>query len=106
MKKVLITLVLAAMATPSFAWGPREQGILTGVAGLWIFQQLDKAGRPQQPVYVQQQPPVIVQQQPPVIIQQPPVQLPQPVYQQQFCETKPIQDQFGTWRYATFCYTH
>jgi hypothetical protein len=112
MKKLFITFVLAALATPSFAWGPREQGILTGVAGLWIFQQLDKAGRPQPPVVVQQ-PPVVVQQ-PPVIIQQPQPQQPQTqlpppvgqVYQQQFCETKPVQDQFGTWRYVSFCYTY
>ena len=92
MKKILITFVLAAMATPSFAWGPREQGILTGVAGLWVFQQLDRAGRPQ-----------IVQQ--PVIIQ-PPVQMPAPIVYgaTQYCETKPVQDQFGTWQYATFCY--
>ena len=100
MKKVLMTLLVASLATPAFAWGPREQGILTGVAGLWVFQQLDKAGRQPQPVIIQQ---------PPVLIQQPQVQLPPPVgqvYQQQFCETKPVQDQFGTWRYVSFCYAY
>jgi hypothetical protein len=50
-----------------------------------------------------QRPPAVVQQ--PVIIQ-PPVQMPAPVVQgaTQYCETKPVQDQFGTWQYATFCY--
>lgn len=95
MKKFTVATVLLLFTTSVFAWGDREQGILTGVAGLWIFQQLNKAGQPQGDR-------VIVQQVP-----QPPTQLPPPVgavQQQQFCETKPVQDQFGTWRYVSFCY--
>ena len=71
MKKRLISLTLACslISAPAFAWGPREQGILAGAAGLWIYQQLSK-------------PPVVVQQQSPVIVQQPPVvyQTPRTVY--------------------------
>ena len=41
MKKVLIAGVLAISgATSAFAWGPHEQGILTGIAGLWAYQRL------------------------------------------------------------------
>lgn len=92
MKKILAVLVAVSLASPAFAWGDREQGILTGVAGLWIFQQLNKP-----PVVVQQ--PVVVQPQP-VIVQQAPVV----VQQQQYCETKPVQNQFGDWTTVKFCY--
>jgi len=79
MKKITSLVVASIIAMASYApaanaWGPREQGIITGVAGLWVYQQLSKP-----PVTVYQQPPVIVQQPPQVIYQQqPPV-----VYQQQ-----------------------
>jgi hypothetical protein len=79
MKKITSLAVASIIAMASYApaanaWGPREQGIVTGVAGLWVYQQLSKP-----PVTVYQQPPVIVQQPPQVIYQQqPPV-----VYQQQ-----------------------
>ena len=79
MKKITSLVVASIIAMASYApaahaWGPREQGILTGVAGLWVYQQLSKP-----PVTVYQQPPVIVQQPPQVIYQQPPPV----VYQQQ-----------------------
>lgn len=69
MKKIVLAVALigSLISTSAFAWGPREQGILAGVAGLWAFQQLDRAGR-QQPQVVYQQPPVVYQQ-PPVIVQ-------------------------------------
>ena len=79
MKKITSLVVASIIAMASYApaanaWGPREQGIVTGVAGLWVYQQLSKP-----PVTVYQQPPVIVQQPPQVIYQQPPPV----VYQQQ-----------------------
>jgi hypothetical protein len=84
MKKITSLTVASIIAISSYApaahaWGAREQGILTGVAGLWVYQQLSKP-----PVTVYQQPPVIVQQ-PQVIYQQPPPV----VYQQQrqICRT-------------------
>jgi hypothetical protein len=70
MKKVLVAVALigSLISTSAMAWGPREQGIAAGVAGLWIFQQLDRAGRPQ-PQAIYQQPPQVIYQQPPVIVQ-------------------------------------
>jgi hypothetical protein len=94
MKKLLAVLVAVSVASPAFAWGDREQGILTGVAGLWIFQQLNK------PPVVVQQAPVVVQQQP-VIVQQAPVVVHQA---QKYCESKPVQNQFGDWQLVQFCY--
>lgn len=58
-KLIAVSLLAAAVSTPAFAWGDREQGILAGAAGLWAIQQLNRAG---------QHPPVY--------------QVPQPVYQQ------------------------
>ena len=61
MKKIIASLLISStIATPAMAWGDREQGILTGVAGLWVVQQLHRAGQQQQqPVYVHQQPQVV-----------------------------------------------
>jgi len=60
MKKVIAGLLVALCSSTAMAWGEREQGILTGVAGLWAFQQLHRAGQQQQqPVYVHQQPQVV-----------------------------------------------
>jgi hypothetical protein len=101
MKKFIVAVVAGLVFSSSaFAWGPREQGVLTGVAGLWVFQQLQRAGQPQ--VIYQQTPPVIYQQTPPVIVQQPPViYAPQP---QQYCEYTVVTDQFGFQRSVPFCY--
>ena len=65
MKKITSLVVASFIAVSSYApaahaWGAREQGILTGVAGLWVFQQLNK-------------PPVVVQQPAPVYVPQPQV---------------------------------
>ena len=74
MKKVLVSIaiVFGLVSAPAFAWGPREQGILAGAAGLWVYQQLSRP-----PVVVQQAPVMVspppVYQQPPVVYQQPPV---------------------------------
>jgi hypothetical protein len=68
MKRVLVAgLIAVSGITSAFAWGPHEQGILTGIAGLWTYQQLS---RPQ----------VVVAPQPQVIYQQTQT-LPAPVYQ-------------------------
>jgi len=68
MKKVVAGLLVALCSSTAMAWGEREQGILTGVAGLWVVQQLHRAGQQQQPVYAPPQP-VYVQQ--PVYVLQP-----------------------------------
>jgi hypothetical protein len=101
MKKFIVAVVAGLVFSSSaFAWGPREQGALAGIAGLWAFQQLQRAGQPQ--VIYQQTPPVIYQQTPPVIMQQPPVvYVPQP---QQYCEYTVVTDQFGFQRSVPFCY--
>ena len=63
MKKFIVTAIAGLVFSNSaFAWGDREQGALAGIAGLWVIQQLHKAGQPQ--VIYQQTPPVIVQQSP------------------------------------------
>ncbi len=68
MKKIVVAGLIALSAVGSaHAWGKQEQGILQGVAGLWIYQQLS---RPQ----------VVVQPQPQVIYQQTQT-LPAPIYQ-------------------------
>ena len=95
MNKFIVAVVAGLVFSSSaFAWGPREQGILSGVAGLWVFQQLQRPAHPQ--VIYQQTPPVIYQQTPPVIYQQP-----QP---QQYCEYTVVTDQFGFQRSVPFCY--
>jgi len=100
MRKFIVAVVAGLVFSSSaFAWGPREQGALAGMAGLWAFQQLQRAGQPQ--VIYQQTPPVIYQQTPPVIMQQPPViYAPQP---QQYCEYTVVTDQFGFQRSVPFC---
>jgi hypothetical protein len=96
MKKIIAGLLVSFMFTTSaFAWGDREQGMLAGAAGLWVFQQLNKAGQPQgDRVVIQQQAPVIVHSHPPAVIQQ----------RQQYCESVQVQDQFGQHRMVTYCY--
>jgi hypothetical protein len=105
MKKVIAGLLVSMMfSTSALAWGEREQGILAGVAGLWIFQQLDKAGNPQQPPVVVYQNPPVYQQAP--VYQAPPVQITPPVVtqHQQWCEWTPVTDQFGNQRAIRYCY--
>jgi hypothetical protein len=98
MKKVIVGLLVGMfVSTSAFAWGPREQGILTGAAGLWIVQQLS---RPNQTVHVNGNPVVINPQ--PVYQQSPPIIVgPQP---QQYCEYTVVTDQFGIQRSVPYCY--
>jgi hypothetical protein len=91
MKKLIFALLIGGMSTQSFAWGPREQGILAGVTGLWAIQQLAKPAQVQaqplpQPTY--SMPPAMMPQQvvqPAPIYVYPPqqvIQMPAPTYGQ------------------------
>ena len=91
MKKLIFALLIGAMSTQSFAWGPREQGILAGVAGLWAIQQLAKPAQVQAqslPQSTYSMPPVMMPQQvvqPAPIYVYPPqqvIQMPAPTYGQ------------------------
>jgi hypothetical protein len=99
MKKYVSALVVALglISTNAHAWGDREQGILAGAAGLWVFQQLNKAGQTQgQPVIVQQVPPSNVP-----YVSPPVYTAPKP---QQYCESTAVVDQFGGHRMIQYCY--
>lgn len=62
MKKVIVALLLAVTATaPAYAWGDREQGILSGIAGVLLWQRLNQPQVIQQvPVPVPAPAPVII----------------------------------------------
>ena len=71
MNKLLVGLLAVCVASPAFAWGDREQGILTGVAGYWLFDKFRQSGgftpQPQPRVYggsVGVYPPTVPPQQP------------------------------------------
>ena len=102
MKKSLLGLLFCS--TTAFA-GPHYDNHFYGGyrSGGNVWVPLIVGGTVGYLVSQAQRPPVVIQQ--PVIIQ-PPVQMPAPIVQgaSQYCETKPVQDQFGTWQYATFCY--
>jgi hypothetical protein len=38
-KLVVCALVSSLVASPAFAWGSYEQGLLSGAAGLWLLQR-------------------------------------------------------------------
>lgn len=40
--KLIVAALVSSLVSPAFAWGDREQGILTGVAGLWLWQRLNQ----------------------------------------------------------------
>lgn len=91
MKRLATAALLTMMvSTSALAWGPREQGILTGIAGYWLYQKLDDAGRPRGPTVQYQQPPVVVMQQPPMQVQ--PQPLPQALPQ---CRSEATYNQSG-----------
>ena len=91
MKKLIAIILATTVSTSAFAFGPREQGILTGIAGYWIFDRLSEQRQMQQ---YQGQAPVVVQTHPIVVVPQ----------QQQFCESTQVKDQFGQFRLITYCY--
>ena len=66
--KKLIAIAMVMVASSAHAWGDREQGIVTGIAGTLLYQHITQP-RPQ---YVQQPPVVIGQPAPPVVIAPPP----------------------------------
>lgn len=80
MKKFVISaLVAASAASPAWAWGDREQGIVTGIAAVLALQHISK----QNQAYPSGQPPVVVGQQPVIVGQAPVIIYPgQPVYRQ------------------------
>ena len=54
MKKLIaITALAATISSPAMAWGDREQGILTGIVGTLIIQDIQR-GNTQQGTVVQQ----------------------------------------------------
>lgn len=85
MKKLIFALIVGLISSQSYAWGPREQGILAGVGGLWAIQQLAKPAQAQ-PTY--SAPPVVMPSQvvqPAPIYVYPPQQvipMPAPTYGQ------------------------
>jgi hypothetical protein len=85
--KFIAGLLVAGAATTAQAWGEREQGILTGIAGVWLFNQLT---RPEpQPQYIPP-PPVVYQSAPVYVYPSPPVYAHRPR-----CHYVPAIDQFG-----------
>ena len=56
MNKLFAGLLALSIASPALAWGDREQGILTGVAGYWLFDKFrNMPQQQQQQQYPQQQ---------------------------------------------------
>jgi len=76
MRKHIAQIIVAAIAgtvTPAMAWGEREQGILSGIAGAIILNRMLQP-QPQQippPVYYGSPPPVVYYNPPPVYYYQP-----------------------------------
>lgn len=59
-KYILAALVLATVSTKTLAWGAFEQGVVSGVAGFWLYDKLTRPAQPA-PIYpagVQLAPPV------------------------------------------------
>lgn len=84
MKKFLAGILIALASQSAFAWGSFEQGVLSGIVGTVIIQEVTKPRQQtQQPqtVYVQPQQQVII------------VQQPQPVYP--VCYGEPLYDSRG-----------
>lgn len=97
MKKLVSILVFGfVFSSSAHAWGDREQGIVTGIASLWMYQQLQKAGEQPAPTVIYQTP----------IYQSPPVyHAPAPQVQlRQYCEWTVVTNQFGERQNIQFCY--
>lgn len=90
MKKALAGFALCAAATTAMAWGPREQGLLAGIAGTLIIQQIFKGegqAQTQNPPPATQPPVVVYQRVEPIIIYQTPLP---PLRVQPFCIYHPF----------------
>jgi hypothetical protein len=105
MKKLIAaTIVMFGFTTQALAWGDREQGILAGIAGTLILQNViqNRQAQPYPPVYTNQQ---HYPQQPQVVYapQQPPVQI---IIndgmrgQQRVCRTIQVWDPSGRFYYG------
>jgi hypothetical protein len=70
MKTVIALITAALTATSAQAWGEREQGVLAGIVGTIVLQQIyrDSERHQERPVIRDRQPPVIVYRQPPAVI--------------------------------------
>jgi hypothetical protein len=53
MKKIIITICLLFVASNAYAWGALEQGILWGIGGTLVTQQVIRGYQQPQTVYVQ-----------------------------------------------------
>ncbi len=60
MKKISLIFLLGIVTSSANAWGPKEQGVLAGAAGLWAIQQLSKPHYQTAPQPVVQAVPVYV----------------------------------------------
>lgn len=100
-KIAAVAVIGSMLAAPAFAWGEREQGILSGVAGLWLWQRLN-----QPPVVVQQAPQSFPVPQGPMVGQLPTQTLPHIILNPNCRQVLAIQyDRFGNeYRYpVTVC---
>ena len=100
-KIAAVAVIGSMLAAPAFAWGEREQGILSGVAGLWLWQRLN-----QPPVVVQQAPQSFPAPQGPMVGQLPTQTLPHVILNPNCRQVLAIQyDRFGNeYRYpVTVC---
>ena len=100
-KIAAVAVIGSMLAAPAFAWGEREQGILSGVAGLWLWQRLN-----QPPVVVQQAPQSFSVPQGPMVGQLPTQTLPHIILNPNCRQVLAIQyDRFGNeYRYpVTVC---
>ena len=80
MRRIIAALALTvAAAQPAWAWGDREQGIVTGIAATLLWQKLDQAAQNGQ-------------RQPQVVIQQHPVYRAHPTYNGNFGQYIPQQN--------------
>ena len=68
--KLLITAGIASATAPALAWGEREQGILSGLAGAWIIGRMLQPDPPPPPpaVYYYNEPPPPVYYAPPPVV--------------------------------------
>lgn len=66
-------MLLATLAQSANAWGPKEQGVIAGAAGLWAIQQLSKPHYQAVPQpQIQAVPVYVYPSQPQVLIAPPP----------------------------------
>ena len=89
MKKIALALLLSlGVTTSAYAWGDREQGILSGIAGILLLNKLNERPVTQQ----QQQPPIVID---PVIVSP----APPPRYREYYsCLVRVYDPRYGVFR--------